>query len=206
MQVGVQRRSIYLVPVQADEVEWLTALFDHDEIWRNFGYSGPSRSRISAWLQRGHAVVSVIRRVGDRERLGFALAFPPHDAVRVWELAYAIPAPQHRNAFHAINAVDALLFYMFEVMQVDEVSWRTRQDNVAGAAVLARIGYRPAGLRHMHGVDYVWHVVDQELWQGRKAKLERNEQKYPSSAAAAFAILKGPGFEPVRSAAERRPT
>lgn len=196
MKLGVQRRSIYLTPIRGAEHDWLQEICNREEIWKSFGFPTAGGPRMKAWLDNGRTVLPIIKRVADRERIGFAIAFPPHEQVRMWELAYAIPEPEHRNAFNAICAADAMQFYMFEVMKLDEVAWRTREDNVVAAAVLARIGYAPAGVRNMHGIDYVWHVIDRDAWQRRRAKLEGNEVKYPSPAGVAFATLEEP-FDPI---------
>jgi RimJ/RimL family protein N-acetyltransferase len=201
MDYGIQRRSIYLVPVEDHELLWLFHEFDRDEVWQMFGLPGPGRLRVMRAYRTGDLVVGIIRRVADRKRIGFVVLFPPNGDFDFWELGYAISDPRDRDAFSALNATDAAAHYMFDHCRVEALGWRTRADNRAADAVVRRLGYQPFGRWAVDGHDYTFYRLDQAGWARRRAKLEAGEQRAPSGLGEVFVTLLERPFTPREPAA-----
>lgn len=197
MEYGIQRRGIYLIPVEGEDLLWLFDRFDDDEIWQMFGFPGPSRLKIMRAYRSGNLVVGMMYRVQDRARIGFVLMFPPTKDFDFWELGYAIPDPKDRDAYCAFNATDAMAHYMFEHLRVDAMGWRTRHDNRAADAVVRRLGYVAFGSWAVDGHDYTFYRLDQAGWAKRRAKLDRGEKSHPSGAGDTFVTLGEAPWTPV---------
>ena len=197
MEYGIQRRNIYLVPPEGDDLLWLFDQFDEPEVWRMFGFPGPSRLKIMRAYRSGNVVSAILRRVADRARLGFVVMFPPSQDFDFWEFGYAIPEPRDRDAFSALNATDAMAHYMFEHLRVEAMGWRTRADNRKADAVVRRLGYVPFGAWEVDGHAYTFYRLDQAGWAKRRAKLDRGEQTHPYGLGDTFVTLPERPFDPV---------
>jgi RimJ/RimL family protein N-acetyltransferase len=137
-------------------------------------------------------VVAIIKSVATRRRIGFLVMYPPVGGnFNFWEFGYAIPDPADRNAFHALNATDAVGCYMFQHLQVPLCGWRTRADNHAANAVVRRLGYQAGETLNLDGHDYTIYRLDQEGWKKRYRKLDRAD-----GTSAPFRVLRPPLFEP----------
>ncbi|MFO0724005.1 MAG: GNAT family N-acetyltransferase [Myxococcota bacterium] len=178
MRVGVQRRKVRVMPARAIDRAWIFEAFDTDEIWARFGFDGPAAARIEGLWQHGGLVLGVIFR--EEQRVGFMVIFPPTDHFNFWELSYAIPDPRDRDAFTALNASDAMLHYLFDLMQVHAVGWRTQEGNGAADAIIRRIGYQPFSVEVINGIHYTFYAIDASGWAQRRKRLEAGEEKHPS--------------------------
>lgn len=202
MEYGIQRRNIYLVPPEGDDLLWLFEQFDAPEVWQMFGFPGPSRLKIMRAYRSGNVVTSILKRVSDRHRLGFVVMFPPAQDFDFWEFGYAIPDVRDRDAFSALNATDAMAHYMFEHLRVEAMGWRTRADNTKADAVVRRLGYVPFGDWTVDGHHYTFYRLDQAGWAKRRAKLDKGEASHPSGLGDTFITLGERPFEPVVPEAE----
>jgi RimJ/RimL family protein N-acetyltransferase len=196
MEYGIQRRSIYLVPPEGKELTWFFEQFQREEIWQLFGFGAPSRPRIMRAYRSGNLVVGMIRKVATKERIGFAMCFPPAGNFDFWEFAYSISDPKDRDAYSAFNTTDAMAHYMFDHLRVVAVGWRTREDNRAADAVVRRLGYKSFETSIQDGHSYTFYRLDQEGWQLRRAKLDRGELQHPSGTGGTFVTLTAP-YEPI---------
>lgn len=197
VEYGIQRRNIYLIPPEDDDLIWFFEQFDNDEVWQMFGLPGPGRMRIMRMYRSGDLVTAMIYRVADQKRIGFVVMFPPTDDFDFWELGYAIPDHADRDAFSAFNSTDAMAHYMFEHLNVKAMGWRTRSDNRAADAVVRRLGYKSFGAWKVDGHDYTFYRLDQEGWQKRRRKLDKGEASHPSGIGGAFASLLDRPFTPI---------
>jgi len=199
MHVGIQRRTIYLEPLRSMEVLWVSSLLDDEEIAEMFAL----HHQVPGWHFRNHvkdgrAVVGTIRRVVDGVRIGFAVMFAPDPVRTYWEIAAAIPQKRHRDGFSMLHTVDAMSHYMFDVRGVELCGARVRLDNTASEAVVKRLGYQRVR-QEMSGGELHWvYNINRADWARRRTKLEAGELTHPSGAGAAFVILQGPPFEPIR--------
>ena len=196
MEYGIQRRTIYLTPPDTDDLSWMFQLFDADEIWQMFGMPGPARLRIMRAYRSGNLVVGMLRRVRDRQRIGFVVMFPPTGDFDFWELGYAIPDPHDRDAWSAYHSTDAMAHYMFEHLRVDAMGWRTREDNRAADAIVRRLGYKSFDSWRVDGHMYTFYRLDQAGWAKRRARLDRAEAARPSGLGETFVTLPEPPFAP----------
>ena len=197
MEYGIQRRSIYLVPPNSEDLPWLFDLFDTPEIYDMFGFNRPSKTRIMRAYRGGDLVVGIIRFAKTKKRLGFGIVFPPAGNFDFWEFAYAIPDPLDRDAFSALNTCDAMAHYMLEHLRVPAVGWRTREDNRAADAVVRRLGYEPFETMFVDGHNYTFYRMVLDGWLKRKARLMRGEETHPSGTGEVFVTLPAFPFDPI---------
>ncbi len=197
MQFGVQRRHIYLAPPTGMDRFWFIQQFDRPDIHPMFGFTVPAGMEMGARLKAGELIVGMIRLVHGGARIGFVLMFPPGPPVEFWEFGYAITSPKHRDAYAAMNAMDAMAHYMLDHLKVPLVGGRTRDDNAAADAIVRRLGYKR--IRQANHLDHVYDVytLDAAGWVRRKAKLTAGEAIRPSEGGAPFAILEKPPYTPV---------
>lgn len=195
MAYGIQRRTIYIVPPDRDDLRWIFEQFRRSEISDMFGYGEHGPMRMPELYEQGCLVVSVVRRVQSRRRIGFVIMYPPA-GFNFWEFGYAIPDESERNAFDALNTTDAMAHYMFEHIQVPKLGWRTREDNAAADAVVRRLGYRMSHIYEEAGHKYRIYELDQQGWARRRARLDRGEQRHPSGLGGTFVVLRAP-YEPI---------
>ncbi len=197
MEYGIQRRRIYLVPADEDDLACVLEAFDLEEVWDMFGFPGPSRFKIMRAHRAGQMVLGIMKRVEDRRRVGFVVMFPPTKDFDFWEFGYVILDPADRDAFSALCATDAMAHYMFDHLRVDAMGWRTRADNRAADAVVRRLGYQPFGAWEVDGHHYTFYRLDLEGWKKRVAKLEAGERTHPSGIGDVFVTLADPPYEPI---------
>lgn len=196
VEYGIQRRTVYLIPPEGDDLLWMFEQFDQPEIWQMFGFPGPSKLKIMRAYRVGHGVFGIIYRAADRKRIGFVVMFPPTQDFDFWELGYAIPDPADRDAYCAFHSTDAMAHYMFEHLRVEAMGWRTRADNRAADAVVRRLGYKSFGAWEVDGHRYTFYRLDQAGWKKRRKKLDAGEEKHPSGLGETFVTLLEPPFEP----------
>lgn len=198
MEFGVQRRSICLTPARSEELAWVFRLFDHPEVWRRFGFSGPGRLRIMRAFRLKQLILGVIRRVADEKAIGCVVMFPPTADFDFWEFGYVIPDPADRDAFSALNTTDAMAHYVFDHVGIEAAGWRTQEGNRAADAVVRRLGYKPFGAWEVDGHRYTFYRLDRPTWEARRRRLEAGEAKHPSGIGAAFATLREPPYAPLK--------
>ncbi|MEW5847701.1 MAG: GNAT family N-acetyltransferase [Myxococcota bacterium] len=196
MQCAVQRRSIYLAPPGTMDRHWIAREFSKPHIYEMFGFNSPASMLIGNRV-RDDLIVGAIRLTSHQVRIGFALMFPPTDLVEFWEFGYAITEPKHRNAFNAVNAMDAMAHYTLDLMGLPLVGGRTREDNRAAAAIALRSGHKPLYTRQWDGHTYTFYTLDQAGWAKRKEKLERGEKEHPYTGAV-FHVMESPPYIPVQ--------
>ncbi|MBI5496392.1 MAG: GNAT family N-acetyltransferase [Deltaproteobacteria bacterium] len=197
MRLGVQRRHIYLAPPEGLDRYWFVQQFNRNDIYPMFGFPEPAGMQMAARLADGELVVGMIRLVANRARIGFVLMFPPGGDVEFWEFGYAITSPKYRDAYAAINAMDAMAHYMFDHVKVPLCGGRTRDDNAAAEAIPRRLGYRQIRTAEHGGHTYRIYTLDPAGWARRKARLESGELMRPSAGGAALVVLPAPPFHPV---------
>src|SRR5687767_5508182 len=93
MEYGIQRRRIYLVPADAEDLKYVYEEFDREEVWEMFGFTGASGLKILRARRAGNLVLGMLKRVADRKRIGFVVMFPPTADFDFWEFGYAIREP-----------------------------------------------------------------------------------------------------------------
>lgn len=196
MEYGIQRRTIYLVPPEGEDLSWMFDQFDRAEIWRMFGFGRGAKLKIMRAYRMGHLVVGLIRLVATRKRIGFVVMFPPAGSFDFWELGYAIPDPADRDGFSALNATDAMAHYMFEHLRVDALGWRTHEENRSADAVVRRLGYQPFETCFVDGANFTFYRLDRDGWARRRARLDRGEAQHPSGVGATFTMLEAP-YQPI---------
>ncbi len=196
MEYGIQRRSVYLVPPDGEDLTWIFKQLEVPAIAEMFGHDAASRTRIRRAQRKGDLILGVIRLAASRKRIGFILVYPPAGGFDFWEFSYAVPDPSDRDAYSALNASDAMLHYLFEHLRIEAIGWRVRVDNAASDAVVRRIGYKPFTTRTVDGHDYVFYRLAREGWDRRREKLVRGEEKFPSGIGDTFLTLTYP-FTPV---------
>ena len=192
--LGIQRRTVYLVPPSLADLEWMFEQFRNPEISEMFGYRNLGTPIMIRRYRAGTLVVATIKLVATRERIGFLVMYPPA-RFDFWELGYAIPDPAHRNAFHALNTTDAVGHYMFEHLGATLCGWRTREDNQAASAVVRRLGYTPGENVEEWGHHYTIYRLNKEGWRKRREKLERGEQGAQNKSPLFFTLP--PPYEPI---------
>ena len=185
--LGIQRRTVYLVPPSVADVEWMLEQFHDPEISEMFGYHHLGSPIMIYRYRAGTLVVATIKLVATRERIGFLVMYPPAE-LGFWEFGYAIPDSVHRNAFNALNSTDALAHYMFEYLEVSLLGWRTRDDNRTADAVVRRLGYPPGERIEELGHHYTLYRLNLEGWRKRREKLERNEAQQQNKRPAFFVL------------------
>lgn len=188
--VGVQRRSVYLVPPDFDDLQWMFELFHAPEISEMFGYHDLGAPVMLLRYRAGTLVVAIIKSVETRKRIGFLIMYPPA-GFSFWEFGYAIPDSVDRNAFNALNTTDAVGHYMFEILRVPACGWRTREDNRAADAVVRRLGYVAGETIQEEGHRYIIYSLDREGWQRRLKKLSANQTREGGDVPL-FRVLKHP--------------
>lgn len=197
MNLGVQRRNIYLAPATGLDRHWCARLFNVPDIYGMFGFDGPVAAPMGQRIQKREVILGILRLVENRIRIGFVMMFPPTSVVPFWEIGYAITEPRCRDAFTAINALDAMGYYMWEDQHVSMLCGRTRKDNRAAEAVVRRMGFVPlAQVEHL-GHAYSLYAQNPPAWALRKARLVEGEKTSPSPAGQAFALLRGTPCVPV---------
>jgi RimJ/RimL family protein N-acetyltransferase len=194
MEYGIQHRSIYLTPL-GSEIDWLADQLDREDIWRMFGYEGPSGAVIRAGHASGEIVLGVIRRVRDRKRIGFVMC-APLPLFGTWELMIGIPDPADRDFFSAIHSMDALGHYIVEHLGITSAMARIKENNRASLAVAQRLGYDRFFRNEIRGETYRFYTLSAAAWFERRKKLDQAEAASPSGLGATFAMLDGPAFEP----------
>ncbi|HTT07725.1 MAG TPA: GNAT family protein [Gammaproteobacteria bacterium] len=192
--LGIQRRTVYLVPPSSMDLEWMSEQFGNPEISEMFGYRNLGTPTMIRRYNAGTLVVATIKLVATRERIGFLIMYPPAK-FDFWEFGYAITDPTHRNAFHALNATDAVGHYMFEHLGATLCGWRTRDDNQAAGAVVRRLGYTPGEIIEEGGHHYTIYRLSKEGWKRRREKLERGEQETPNKSPLFFTLP--PPYDPI---------
>ena len=60
MEYGIQRRSVYLVPPDAEALEWIFEMFDRPEIYADLGLSAPAGAELRKRKADGDHVFAVI--------------------------------------------------------------------------------------------------------------------------------------------------
>ncbi|MEW5853771.1 MAG: GNAT family protein [Myxococcota bacterium] len=201
MKLAIQRRSIYLEPPRGMDVIWVTRQLSHPEIAENFAWGDDlTPADICGGHRIGAVIVGMMRRVVDGARMGFVLMLCPHEGKDFWEILAAIPDVRHRDAFSMMHAIDAMSHYMFDHLGAPRCGATVKPENAASLAVVRRIGYRQREIRpDSDGVPHAVYVLDPEAWAQRRARLERGETEHPSGAGAAFVVLPGPPYTPVRA-------
>ncbi|HTT07726.1 MAG TPA: GNAT family N-acetyltransferase [Gammaproteobacteria bacterium] len=192
--LGIQRRTVYLVPPSVEDLEWMFDQFHNPEISEMFGYLHLGGPIMIYRYSAGALIVATIKLVATRERIGFLIMYPPAE-LRFWEFGYAIPDPANRNAFNALNSTDALAHYMFEHLEVSLLGWRTREDNRTADAVVRRLGYPPGERIEELGHRYTLYRLNREGWMKRREKLERGEARQQAGHPAFFVLP--PPYEPI---------
>ena len=167
------------MPPDQDDLAWMFERFDAPEIYRMFGFSEPARTRITERHATGKLIVGIIRLVSDRSRIGFMIMFPPSRRFDFWELSFAIPEPRQRNCFDAVDAMDAMLHYMFEYRRASAIGWRIREDNRPVDAIIRWLGYQPFATWLAGDLNYTFYRLDEAGWAERRARLDRGEQAHP---------------------------
>lgn len=187
MEYGIQRRSIDLVPPDPDDLAWICGAFDDPKIYQSLGLTAPSSADIRRRYDENSHVFGVIRAVADQRRIGFVVMFPPTPAFDAWSMAYAIPEPRDRNAYHALHATDAIAHYMFEHLRVEAVGWETQEGSGAPDAIVRRLGYSSHETRVVEGRTIKLYRIDREGWSKRRAKLDAD-----AGGGATFVTLRAP--------------
>src|SRR5205085_1926873 len=127
---------IYLQPLGGLDLMWIFAQLKTPDISSGFAFSDvatPHQVRLQNKL--GLLVLCTIRRVADRERIGFAAMLAPNAQCNFWEILSAIPERAHRDGFSMLHTVDAMSHYMFDHLHVETCGARVRTDNKASRAV-----------------------------------------------------------------------
>src|SRR5262245_34415824 len=102
-------------------MEWIFQCFDDPVIYTDLGLLAASGAELRKRHAGGDHVFATIRVAASRARVGFVVVFPPSVAFDAWSFSYAIPEARDRNAYHALNATDAMAHYMFEHLRVEAV-------------------------------------------------------------------------------------
>jgi RimJ/RimL family protein N-acetyltransferase len=164
MKRGVRCRGIVLLPPNPEDVKYVAAAHDQEDVWRMFGLDGSGRLRFLQRERSGDLEVGIIHR--GSARIGFSVVYPPRPAFAAWELTFAVPERADRDAYSAMAAADAVAFSLFEERGLDSFGFRTRPDNRAAEAVLRRMGYRPVGEDEYR----VWKI-DRAAFEPRRLRL-----------------------------------
>jgi RimJ/RimL family protein N-acetyltransferase len=170
--------------------------FERQDIYEMFGFNSAANVLMGHRL-REDLIVATIKLAQHQVRIGFALMFPPSDAVPFWEFGYAVTEPRHRNAFNAVNSMDAMAHYTLDILGLERVGGRTREDNRAAAAIALRCGHQPQFSRVHDTHVYTFYTLESQGWARRKEKLKRGEQEHPWAGGSIFHILKGPPYIPI---------
>jgi RimJ/RimL family protein N-acetyltransferase len=194
MEYGIQHRSIYLTPL-GDQIEWLAHQLDQEDVWQMFGFEGPMGDAVRQGHAKADMVLGVIRRVRDRQRIGFVMC-TPLVLFNAWELGVAISDPKDRDAWSAIHAMDAFAHYVVEHLGITTVMARVKEKNRASIAMIQRLGYSQFNTSEIKGERCRMYSFSVSAWERRRAKLDRAEQDRPSGIGATFVMLEGPPFEP----------
>jgi RimJ/RimL family protein N-acetyltransferase len=145
----------------------------------------------------GHIIVGTIKRVADRRRIGFVALRAPSGEQDFWDFSYAIPGVRDRNAFNAINAIDAITHYMLDHVGVPALGGLTLEGNLPAQMVIRRMGYQVVGSREYSGRRWTVFRFGKEEWTQRLARLERAEALRPSGLGGVLAVLREAPFNPV---------
>lgn len=179
MRVAVSYRSVQLEPPGAEDLEWVAKAIDQGGLWIRFGWPQPLGGYVIEAQARGDAIISVVRAARGGQRLGFGLVFAPPAVTEPWEVLFAIPEASARNAFAALQSLDALLYYLFEEASVSLVGWRVRADNLPALAVLSRMGLTPESQLALDpGPPYHMFRMDPEAWGQRRRALEAGTTRF----------------------------
>jgi hypothetical protein len=196
MEYGIQHRSIYLTPIGGD-LDWLADQLDQEDVWRMFGFDGPSGERVRQGHTKADIVLGAIRRVRDQKRIGFVMCTPLL-LFNAWEIGVAISDPADRDGFSAIHAMDAFCHYIVEHLGITTVMARVKEENRASIAMIHRLGYTRFSKTQVRGEPYRFYRFPVWDWERRRARLDRSEEERPSGLGATFVMLEGPPFEPKR--------
>lgn len=189
--LGVQRRTVYLVPPDDSDLEWVFEQFYCPEISQMFGYMDLGTPVMLLRYRAGTLVLAIIRSTATRKRIGFLVMYPPA-GFDFWEFGYAIVDAGDRNAFNALNTTDAVGHYMFEHLQVPICGWRTRADNRAADAVVRRLGYVAGETIVEEGHRYTIYRLDQAGWAKRLEKLRAGQGPEEDGGKPLFIVLTPP--------------
>ncbi|MBI5496208.1 MAG: hypothetical protein HY904_14390 [Deltaproteobacteria bacterium] len=198
MKFGVQRRGIYLAPLRGLDRMWIFSQLEAPEIRDNLGVEEGDQLGLRMEHSLGKIVLGTIRRVVNRQRIGFVAMRHPAGDQDFWDFSYAIPDARHRDAFSAMHSIDAIVHYMLDHLGVPAVGGLTREDNLPAQVVARRIGYRIIDTRD-YGDGIRWSVFrfGREEWARRVARLERGEASHPSGLGRVFHVLPEAPFDPV---------
>jgi len=169
MKIAVRRRGVLVEPADDADVRWILEQFDREDTWKTFGYDGPAMGRAMWIYLEQQLILGVIKR--GHERLGFCVLFPPQAGGKAWEFGYVVTERRARDAFTALHAVDAISHYLFDLIKVEAVSFRVRDENKASLAVISRLGYRPFKAIESKEGKFHYFEVDQAKWAERRAML-----------------------------------
>lgn len=172
MRCAVQRRTVVLAPLQQLDGLAVVRAFAQPDVYAMFGFDEPA-PQYMAYRLKDDLISGAIRLAQGNVKIGFALMFPPTDTVGFWEFGFAITEPRQRNAYHALNTMDAMAHYMLDIQGVPLVGGRIRQDNRAAAAIALRAGHRPQFTREHGAHTYTFYTLDADGWRARKEKLAR---------------------------------
>lgn len=212
MEYGIQRRHIYLVPAEPEDLDYLFDAFLSREVWEMFGFEGPAKALMKERHAEGNLIVAIIKLVEGRRRIGFGVCYPPPLFMRQWEYGLVIPEPKDRDGFSAIAASDAMTHYLFDHLQLEVAFWRIRADNGPSNAIARRMGYRPFGVWRVGDHRFKFYRMTPDLWAARRERLFRGEERHPCGLGAPFLTLterpyapepltsSGPTGEPSREA------
>lgn len=179
MRVSVSYRSVRLEPPTAEDLAWVAERIDVGGLWIQFGWPQPLGGYVLEAQARGEAIIAIVRAARGGQRLGFGLVFAPPAPTEPWEVLFAIPEAGARNAFAALQSLDALLCYLFEEASVGSVGWRVRADNLPALAVLSRMGLTPESQLALDpGHPYHLFRMDLEAWGQRRRGLESGGKRF----------------------------
>lgn len=198
MQLGIQRRGLCLAPPVGLERHWVFQQLDRPEVFEMFGLVEAGARAMRRMYQLRRVALGVMRLVENNRRVGFAALFVPSAANPFWEFSYAIPDARDRDAYTALNTMDAMAWYAFEHLGVPSAGGRTREDNHAAQAIVRRAGHRLTHTAPDGGHAYHFYALDRLGWSRRRERLERGELAHPSPGGAAFVVLPKPPYAPVR--------
>lgn len=178
MEVSVIRRQVRVDPADDADLMWIFQQFDDPDTWQTFGYAGPAMAEAMTNYLSKTMVLGVVRKIDSAERAGFIVMFAPHEGQRGWEFGFVIDR-KARDGFTAIAAVDAMTYAMFELGNVEAITFRIRDENRRCRAVVTRLGYRATHV--VTGDDGVFHhfEVDRTIWHERLSRLDGEFEVVP---------------------------
>ncbi|HTT07668.1 MAG TPA: hypothetical protein VMH34_02620 [Gammaproteobacteria bacterium] len=188
---------MYLVPPTYEDLIWIFAQYQNVEIMEMFGGGDLGPAKILLQYRSGTLVVATIMSIATRRRIGFVVIYPPYGGdFNFWEIGMAITAFADRNAFNAINATDAVGYYMFSHLRARFVGWRIREDNLACDAMVRRVGYPAGETLEIGGHSHMIYRLDKAGWAKREFKIEAGEKQNADGIGVPYTILQPPMYEP----------